>query len=283
MGDRLQSDDARSAASDEPGPNETPEKAAPRLLIMESDADLRRTLVETLEMEGYATDSASSLEQALTRVDEQTYGLVLADLYIGQSLPSFAEMQVLRRRIQPTPVGALTTRPLAAEAARQMGVAFVIEMPFDIETLSSAVAVALHTELSAEQEEQAQVAQRYFAALEALEWATALALCSDEIEYYPPRSFVTAARQVRGKRQLLAYIQATAATYTHVRFTDVRAYASPKGLICPFTMAWISSEDERRQVAGRVYFRFTGTQISQLGVRVNLARFRRAEHQPHAG
>jgi CheY-like chemotaxis protein len=271
MGDRPQSDDARSAASDEPGPNGTPEKAAPRLLIVESDADLRRTLVETLEMEGYATDAVSSLEQALARMDEQAYGLVLADLYIGQSLPSFAEMQVLRRRIQPTPVGALTTRSLAAETARQMGVAFVIEMPFDIEALSSAVAVALHPELSAEQEEQAQVARRYFAALEALEWATALALCSDEIEYYPPpHSFVTEARQVRqvrGKRQLLAYIQATAATYTHVRFTDVRAYASPKGLICPFTLAWISPEGERRQVAGRVYFRFTGTQISQLGAR----------------
>ncbi len=271
MGDRPQSDDARSAASDEPGPNETPEKAASRLLIVESDADLRRTLVETLEMEGYAPDAVSSLEQALARVDEQAYGLVLTDLYNGQSHPSFAEMQVLRRRIQPTPVGALTTRPLAAEAARQMGVAFVIEMPFDIEALSSAVAVA-----------QAQVALRYFAALEALELATALALCSDEIEYYPPpHSVVTEARQVRGKRQLLAYIQATA--YTHARFTDVRVYASPKGLICPFTMAWISPEDERRQVAGRVYFRFTETQISQLGVRVNLARFQRAEHEPHAG
>ena len=281
MGDRPQSDDARSAASDEPGPNETPEKAASRLLIVESDADLRRTLVETLEMEGYAPDAVSSLEQALARVDEQAYGLVLTDLYNGQSHPSFAEMQVLRRRIQPTPVGALTTRPLAAEAVRQMGVAFVIEMPFDIEALSSAVAVALHTELTAEQEEQAQVALRYFAALEALELATALALCSDEIEYYPPHSVVTEARQVRGKRQLLAYIQATA--YTHARFTDVRVYASPKGLICPFTMAWISPEDERRQVAGRVYFRFTETQISQLGVRVNLARFQRAEHEPHAG
>ncbi len=44
-----------------------------RLLIVEDDAGVRTTIVNFLELEGYAVDAVSSTGEALERLDQNTY------------------------------------------------------------------------------------------------------------------------------------------------------------------------------------------------------------------
>jgi DNA-binding NtrC family response regulator len=54
----------------------------PKLLLVEDDASVRMTLVTFLELEGYTLDAVSSTEEALKRLAEQPYPIVISDIYI---------------------------------------------------------------------------------------------------------------------------------------------------------------------------------------------------------
>ena len=53
-----------------------------RLLVVEDDAAVRTTIVTFLELEGYAVDAVSSTGEALQRLSENTYPIVISDIYI---------------------------------------------------------------------------------------------------------------------------------------------------------------------------------------------------------
>jgi ketosteroid isomerase-like protein len=111
----------------------------------------------------------------------------------------------------------------------------------------------------------------FFAALEAEDWMGALALCADEIRYYPlSTSPAIAARLVGGKDAYLAFLMRAAQHYTLMRFTDLRLYLTPKGLAARYICHWVTPEDtrERRMVAA--LFRFAGERITCIGARMIL-------------
>lgn len=53
-----------------------------RLLVVEDDAAVRTTIVTFLELEGYAVDAVASTSEALERLSETTYPIVISDIYI---------------------------------------------------------------------------------------------------------------------------------------------------------------------------------------------------------
>jgi DNA-binding NtrC family response regulator len=53
-----------------------------RLLVVEDDPAVRTTIVTFLELEGYAVDAVSSTGEALERLLENTYPIVISDIYI---------------------------------------------------------------------------------------------------------------------------------------------------------------------------------------------------------
>ena len=53
-----------------------------RLLVVEDDPAVRMTLVTGLEMEGYAVDAVASTAEAMDRLNENAYGIVITDIYI---------------------------------------------------------------------------------------------------------------------------------------------------------------------------------------------------------
>jgi DNA-binding NtrC family response regulator len=53
-----------------------------RLLVVEDDAAVRTTVVTFLEMEGYSVDAVSSTGEALERLSENSYPIVISDIYI---------------------------------------------------------------------------------------------------------------------------------------------------------------------------------------------------------
>ncbi|HVN03780.1 MAG TPA: sigma-54 dependent transcriptional regulator [Bryobacteraceae bacterium] len=53
-----------------------------RLLVVEDDPAVRTTVVTFLELEGYAVDAVSSTGEALERLSENSYPIVITDIYI---------------------------------------------------------------------------------------------------------------------------------------------------------------------------------------------------------
>ena len=258
-----------------------------RVLIVEADPELQDTFRLLLGEEGYEPHIVSTLEEALVRVEEVAYALILADLFAGRSPQTLTPAHVLRRRVAPTPIGLLTTQTRGDEEARAAGFAFVVRMPFDLATFLAQVAAALNRRLREKKRRQAPIVEHWFAALEAEDWKALLALCTDDVAYYPPSTSVAAhARRLRGKAALRTYAKRAAAYYTHNVFTDLLIYAQPRGLIARHTSHWITPDEHRHRVAASTLFHFRGEKICQVGVRADLARSERASAELvsiHAG
>jgi DNA-binding NtrC family response regulator len=78
--------------------------STPRILLVEDEANMVRTLTKILERKGYSVDAAGTGEEALQRLGEQSYDLVITDL----NMPVMDGMQLLRemqaRQIHPATI-----------------------------------------------------------------------------------------------------------------------------------------------------------------------------------
>ncbi|MCA1598838.1 MAG: response regulator, partial [Chloroflexi bacterium] len=163
-----------------------PTAAPPCVLIVEETAALRDLLETVLDDAGYAVLSACSLSDAATLLATRPCDLLLIDLTAPPAADPFAAVRALRDQAAPRPVGLLTTWTLSAAEAERQGFAFLVPMPFDLDRLLFAVAASIAQPLSPDQERQAHVVHRYFAALEARDWDALLALCTNDIRYVLP-------------------------------------------------------------------------------------------------
>src|SRR5580704_16232767 len=55
-----------------------------KLLIVEDDYSVRSTMVTCLELEGYAVDAVSSTGEAIERLRDQSYPIVISDIYLDE-------------------------------------------------------------------------------------------------------------------------------------------------------------------------------------------------------
>ncbi len=55
-----------------------------RLLVVEDDAGVRTTIVTFLELEGYEVEAVSSTREALARLKENAYPIVISDIYLDE-------------------------------------------------------------------------------------------------------------------------------------------------------------------------------------------------------
>ena len=78
--------------------------AAPRILLVEDEVNMVRTLTKILERKGYTVDAAATGEAALARFAERSYDLVITDL----NMPVMDGLQLLRemkeRHIAPATI-----------------------------------------------------------------------------------------------------------------------------------------------------------------------------------
>ena len=106
--------------------------AAPAILLVEDDGDIRDMLVTLLEMAGFAVNACDSAEVALDALREEEFDLVLTDYALprhsGVWLLKTAEAEGL---LQGTPALIVTAHP-QIEAD---GIYEVIRKPFDLDEL----------------------------------------------------------------------------------------------------------------------------------------------------
>jgi DNA-binding NtrC family response regulator len=111
-----------------------------RLLIVEDDAGVRTTIVNFLELEGYAVDTASSTDEALERLKLNAYPIVISDIYIDAGT-GLDVLEAARRKDPSCSVILMTARGTmeTVMAATRGGAFDYIAKPFDLDRMLETV------------------------------------------------------------------------------------------------------------------------------------------------
>jgi DNA-binding NtrC family response regulator len=107
-----------------------------RLLVVEDDPAVRTTIVTFLEMEGYQVDAVSSTCEALDRLAQDAYPIVISDIYIDNRT-GLDVLEAARRRDPRCAVILMTARGTmeTVMAATRGGAFDYVAKPFDLDRM----------------------------------------------------------------------------------------------------------------------------------------------------
>lgn len=111
-----------------------------RLLIVEDDSGVRNTIATFLEMEGYSVDAVSSTNEALACLHEDSYPIVISDIYIDDRT-GLDILDAARRKDPDCSVILMTARGTmeTVMAATRGGVFDYIAKPFELDRILETV------------------------------------------------------------------------------------------------------------------------------------------------
>lgn len=145
----------RDTESAEEQTGSTQALGAARLLVVEDDAGVRTTVVTFLELEGYQVDAVSSTREAIERLSQNAYPIVLTDIYLDEKT-GLDVLEAARTRNPSCAVILMTARGTmeTVMAATRGGAFDYIAKPFDFDALLKTIkrAEASLTETVAEDE-----------------------------------------------------------------------------------------------------------------------------------
>ncbi len=130
-----------------------------KLLVVEDDAGVRSTVVTFLELEGYQVDAAASTEEALRRLQDNSYPIVITDIYLDERT-GLDVLEAARSKDPQCAVILMTARgSMETVMAATRGGAFdYIAKPFDLDVLLETIKRAQDLRTGRkEEEEEAEV------------------------------------------------------------------------------------------------------------------------------
>jgi two-component system response regulator PilR (NtrC family) len=118
--------------------------AAPRLLVVDDEPDLRMLYELTLVREGYEVDSAETLEEAWMALQQQAYAAVITDMRLpdGSGMELLQRVDANARREKCIVITAYGSAENAVEALKA-GAYDYLTKPVDLRQFRSVVAAAL--------------------------------------------------------------------------------------------------------------------------------------------
>ncbi|MCK4222127.1 MAG: PAS domain S-box protein [Dehalococcoidia bacterium] len=134
-----------------------------RVLIVDDDPGLRKTLSDVLEMKGYAVVAVGTGQAALERVKEEAPVVALIDLNL-EDTPGLEVLKEIKRRSADTECIVLTgyaSQESAIEVVN-LGAYGYVQKPYDIEQLLLTIRRAVEKR---EADEEARYQKKYFLAL----------------------------------------------------------------------------------------------------------------------
>jgi len=114
------------------------------ILLVEDDASVRTTIVTFLELEGFEVEAVSSTHDALARLGNRRYPLVISDIYIDDRT-GIDVLMAAKQQHADCPVILMTARGSmeTVMAATRNGAFDYLAKPFELDTLLEAVRRAL--------------------------------------------------------------------------------------------------------------------------------------------
>jgi DNA-binding response OmpR family regulator len=245
--------------------NTSPDR--PRILVAEHDQSVADFLLAFLKAEGYEPLLALSIEKALESLDEQTFHLVLTDLFLENPRRPFNQVRRLLQHALPTPVGLMTGWQVTPEAVKGQGFAFLLSKPFDLDHILVQITTCLEPTLTLEQMQQFQLIDRFLKALQNRNLEALEQFVTEDITYFPPRRpRVFSAKRIRGRAAVAAYAQEASVRYQKVAFDGMLFYPRPKGWAMRFRSHWLAPGSPPQNLTGTLLIHFRGGQIHQIGV-----------------
>lgn len=118
-------------------------EAAVRVLLVEDEAPLRRSLTKFLERAGYAFDSCTTARDALERARDDSFDVLIAEY----RLPDANGTELLEKLKRTLPeiasiIIAEYDRQVVADSLDRAGVETYLKKPFDVVELESALTLA---------------------------------------------------------------------------------------------------------------------------------------------
>lgn len=110
------------------------------ILVVEDDSSVRTTIVTFLELEGYQVDAVSNTRDAISRLEKDTYPLVISDIYIDDR--TGIDVLMAAKKKDPDCLVVMMTARGTMEtvmAATRNGAFDYIAKPFELDTLLETV------------------------------------------------------------------------------------------------------------------------------------------------
>lgn len=260
---------------------ECSESSPARLLVVEASQALREALLSLLVEEGYDTRGVGSLEEALTEIEQQSYALILADLFAGVSRHVFTPAHILRRCAQIAPPGLITAQELALERQPLAGLAVAIPRPLDVTWLLTEIAASLNYPLSPQQQRQAEVVKSFLEHWGTQKWKSMLSLCTEDIISYSSALLPNGAGSPAwGKVALLAQASAFRRRYRRLRIEAQGIYWRPHGLAVRYKGYFVERGVGWDFFTGTELFEFASARICQIGVRMSYQQWHTPDNLP---
>src|SRR5690242_11465884 len=113
----------------------------PQILIVDDEAGIRDVCQRTLQAEGYAAETAASGDEALARLEERTFGLVLSDISMPGATDGPRLLEIVKKNWPAIDVVMMTAFPTLDTAIPTLktGAYDYLIKPFDQEFLISVV------------------------------------------------------------------------------------------------------------------------------------------------
>jgi CheY-like chemotaxis protein len=249
---------------------QAPSPGLPRILVVERDQGIADLLVAFLKSEDYAPFLAASPEQALNRLNEQTFHLVLSDLFAENPRRLYTQARHLLRHRLLTPVGLMTGWPVDARAALRQGFAFHLQKPFDLDLLLAEIDACLHPPLTPEQERQLHAVERFMVALRTRNLEAMQGLLAEDITYYTPFQTLPATdSRPKGLASLVAYFWEIHPRYRNVTFDGFLFSPRPHGWGMRYCSHWPAPPGSSHNLTGTLLFHFRKDRIHQIGLQWN--------------
>ncbi len=123
------------------------------ILLVEDDSSVRTTIVTFLELEGFEIEAVAGTHDALARLANRQYPLVISDIYIDDRT-GIDVLMAAKKQNHDCPVILMTARGSmeTVMAATQNGAFDYLAKPFELDTLLEAVRRALHNGSADDQE-----------------------------------------------------------------------------------------------------------------------------------
>lgn len=127
------------------------------ILLVEDDSSVRTTIVTFLELEGFGVEAVASTHDALARLGNRQYPLVISDIYIDDRT-GIDVLMAAKKQNESCPVILMTARGSmeTVMAATQNGAFDYLAKPFELDTLLVAVRRALDKGDAEDEETEAE-------------------------------------------------------------------------------------------------------------------------------
>ena len=239
------------------------------ILIVEGDADLSAALKELLTEEGFAVETVATPEDAVPLLLRSYYSLVVADYVFGPLTQSNGCARASGRgragadRVRDSVERGATRdrRPIRLRASATDRARAAARRRCAVRRLESA------------DPDRARVIARYFDGLGSRDWDAVAALCAPSVRYHLPGSDALS-RTIEGREAFRAYTAQTFRAFPKAWFEVTALAWLPHGVVASYRGRWSAPEREAQTVTGDVYFQFRGQEISEIGVRTDVARLR---------